>query len=856
MTISSRFSSKAAAHQLGLPSPRTTSRTTTKSRIHNGRHHRFLMFAAVYVIATFTIIGSTNERNQEQREMQLNLHHNNGKASPYSYFHVMTDHDSKLQQPGISSMVVTSAAPSPSSAANNQFIINDTRDRIKFEKLKEHLRKKSSLRRAVVKAHQQGKRRNKDLQSVQQQIEEEENSTTPTKQWHTKDATTTRQNTMKAKTKRPPVATISGNSTSSTNNKVFAQIFFGALAKRITNLQTQKQQLQTNKRAGTVASVSHQKMVHHIHNRLRATENPIFVLSLPGSASLTTSKYFQCGLNSRNDKDVAFYWTHKDYIDSDTTATVVQHNNHTITTSISESSKHRRSTRIAIGKCIQDNVLANQSNPLQNCGTAHVWTSMGYLSPTSQQCFFPQWNTRAMAGIANSYPNATYVLVSHASAEDWYETSTTKFKQNIAQHCSKQPHYNNDDGDSNSSSNGHRIPMDPKIASKHDWMEFYEWHRQAVRNFMNDNPQLHFVDISLEATNTSTILYKEFGLSKHCWMPPPASNYEPFNTEDTIQDSEWKSIQNQLPSPILVVSLPKSGTTSTQRFFQCGLGRNAAGHQWFFDEQSEKYQKIGKCIQNNIVRNNNSMSKYSNQSSSSSSTMFFEGCGNFSVWTDAGYLDDPISRRKNRSNQPSPGCFFPTMHDDALDAFYRAHPNGTIINVLRNPIDWYESARKWRRLTERMSKQCTGFPPPKSSRDEWVSFYNSHSQHVRNFVQQHSSLTFVEVSLESETTGQQLQDRTGIPSSCWGDCNPDKSKGTSCGVLKHESKKRQRQLLLPQQRRKFSSSSTNPQDQEMHRHEVEKENPETLKWMKLQRKFDRLRNIPVNIKQENGNHMP
>ena len=62
--------------------------------------------------------------------------------------------------------------------------------------------------------------------------------------------------------------------------------------------------------------------------------------------------------------------------------------------------------------------------------------------------------------------------------------------------------------------------------------------------------------------------------------------------------------------------------------------------------------------------------------------------------------------------------------------------------------------------------------------------------------------------------------------------------------------------MLPQQRRKFSSSSTNPQDQEMHRHEVEKENPETLKWMKLQRKFDRLRNIPVNIKQENGNHMP
>ena len=659
----------------------------------------------------------------------------------------------------------------------------------KKESLRGFLQTKSSLRKKNVQQHQQDTKTTTNVVTMEASadlvLRKEPTTEGNTRRRNTKGTTVSNNNKKKKDLKTPPPRHFV-TSEASAAPQAHPQIAFGTLAKRVATIhrgqRLQWEASQNNNHDNNNNNNNddnqhphhhHHQLSVHIQNRLRVVDNPVFVLSLPGSASLTTSRYFRCGLeSSANIKEVAFYWTHRD----DDTADMEQvqdsvdepvpgysHN------PVSDKKKTSGSRRviIPIGQCLQENTLA-QRPPLKGCGQAHVWTSMGYVSPSQQQCFFPSWNTTALSivddddndngnsnqhqhssssaleGLAREYPNATFVLVTQ-SPDQWYEASTSKFRDHVASYCS-----------------GDHIPS-TSDATREAWMTFYEWHQQSVRHFVQAHPSLNYVEVALEAPETSTTLYKHFGLSKLCWQPP---DHKPFNELDTPQ---LPATENTLPYPIFVASLPKSGTTSTQRFFQCGLGYYEAGHHWMHNQTSDKPMKIGKCMEGNLQHNRS----------------LFEGCGDFTVWADTGYLDEPITKmniHKRDINVPL-GCFFPTMHG-GLEAFYESNPNGTIMNVLRDPKQWYTSAMNWRKLPERMSKQCKGFPAPGSSPEAWRDFYEWHTQHVRDFATAHPSLTYVEVSLEADNTGKLLQDKTGIPEKCWGDCNPDRSKGM-CGVLKH-----------------------------------------------------------------------
>ena len=52
-----------------------------------------------------------------------------------------------------------------------------------------------------------------------------------------------------------------------------------------------------------------------------------------------------------------------------------------------------------------------------------------------------------------------------------------------------------------------------------------------------------------------------------------------------------------------------------------------------------------------------------------------------------------------------------------------------------------------------------------------LRFYDWHTEHVRNFAMHNPSMTYVEVSLEADETGQMLEDAIGIPAQCWGHAN-------------------------------------------------------------------------------------
>ena len=652
----------------------------------------------------------------------------------------------------------------------------------KHQHLKALLQAKSSLRRKIVEEHQKTQEKTGAVTTTK----DEENTATAI-------AVDTTRRVEGVQSSSDPIIR--------STKPLHQPIGFGGLVQRMASV-TREQRNEFEAAAQAKGHPVAKTLGHsqaHVQNRIRATEHPVFVLSLPGSASVTASNYFKCGWNRSSENDtenhnheVAFYWTHR-------------------TNKNNKDDKEK----IPIGQCLQENTQIHKlDNPLEGCGTSRIWSSMGYVtSPEStsstEQCFFPSWNEQTMRHLSQYYPNATFVLVTQ-SPESWSDGLTSKFRKNLVENC----------GNANSEA---PVPTSAD-ASSDEWMELYEWHQQSTRQFMMHRPDLHYLEVSLESQDSSTTLYHEFGLSKQCWQPPNHDTYKEYNMPLQASESRDDAVA-QLPYPILVASLPKSGTTSTQRFFQCGLGYYEAGHHWTHNYTSDKPMKIGKCMERNMLAGRD----------------LFEDCGDYNIWADTGYLDNPT---RPKAGVPKPGCYFPTLHG-GLEAFYKSYPNGTLMNVLRDPQQWYNSAIKWRRLPERMAKQCHdkpivggdgsgGFPKPGSSVSSWIDFYNWHTQHVRDFALAHPSISYVEVSLEGENTGRILQNITGIPESCWGDCNPDKSKG-KCGVLKDVRGYKGR--LHDAQEGYSESEDDAGNDTEL----------ENRKWSEIEGKFNKLKDTPVKI---------
>jgi hypothetical protein len=96
-------------------------------------------------------------------------------------------------------------------------------------------------------------------------------------------------------------------------------------------------------------------------------------------------------------------------------------------------------------------------------------------------------------------------------------------------------------------------------------------------------------------------------------ISPPQQEPEPV---------EWKVRSEvtlkELTYPVFMTSMPKSGTTSLWKFFQCGNQKSS--HNWIKKRSSSKSTLSGQCIQENIVAGKPP----------------FHNCGDFDVFTDTG----------------------------------------------------------------------------------------------------------------------------------------------------------------------------------------------------------------------------
>ncbi len=200
--------------------------------------------------------------------------------------------------------------------------------------------------------------------------------------------------------------------------------------------------------------------------------------------------------------------------------------------------------------------------------------------------------------------------------------------------------------------------------------------------------------------------------------------------------------QLKVPYPILHVSLPKSGTTSISRYFYCGqiwtahTFANTIG-----TTHKQKQMRVGHCYLNNVQAGRPPL----------------QDCGKYKVWSDLGHP------------RGTP-CYYPSVH--GLDAFVNAYPNATILLVTRNSTAWSNSVLKWKNGDLlRKWRRCDKFPNKQSSEQDLVKFYEWHAQNIREFVQQHPSLTFVEASLEDDDLADQLEAKIGVNASCLGHHN-------------------------------------------------------------------------------------
>lgn len=228
-----------------------------------------------------------------------------------------------------------------------------------------------------------------------------------------------------------------------------------------------------------------------------------------------------------------------------------------------------------------------------------------------------------------------------------------------------------------------------------------------------------------------------------------------------LSDFERKQMGRKRPTyplrvktPILIASLPKSGTSSAWRYFICS--GHLAAHTFGKLNQTLGH-RIGDCVERNIQQKRKP----------------FDGCGHYYVWSDCGSISAMHDKEQH--------CYYPSIH--ALEEMYEAYPEMTILNMRRNATRWVKSVLKYNDMANRWQAICKNQSsmPRTNSHGELLQFYNDHATRLRQFAKRHPSITYIEMQLEGDT-GHKMQETFGGPETCWRLCQPG-MKFKDCKVI-------------------------------------------------------------------------
>jgi hypothetical protein len=230
---------------------------------------------------------------------------------------------------------------------------------------------------------------------------------------------------------------------------------------------------------------------------------------------------------------------------------------------------------------------------------------------------------------------------------------------------------------------------------------------------------------------TMTVLLEQYALLYKTNELDQASG-----SDESSPSSPGKPEQKRLlPTPILVVGLPKTGTSTVHNFFK------KSGYSSSHYKCNESYF-CGMCFKSAIKSGKPPLAS----------------CGGYEVYAQ---MDVENTGQ----------CHFPQITD--LEILHEEAPNATFILSTRNMTHWATSVRNWvggvRSMAGRLAKCEEG--PKTRFPDDLIVWHHAHLERIREFVRTHPSHTLVEIDIEDPRTGEIMAQRFGSDARFWGHVN-------------------------------------------------------------------------------------
>lgn len=267
---------------------------------------------------------------------------------------------------------------------------------------------------------------------------------------------------------------------------------------------------------------------------------------------------------------------------------------------------------------------------------------------------------------------------------------------------------------------------------------------------------IHSAAISGENTGRSISAYTPSEIiegEEDCYRP------RAFDVSSMLNDGNRKI----LPKPWIHIGPPKTGTTTLEKFWKCGLNQQPSddlvSHNTckVSSEGLRKKAFKGRGIPKNPLQRCPSskvapcqfcgkcMGKAQNLS-----MPLLASCGNYDAWAQ---MDS------------SESCYYPQW--DYLDRIHEEAPGATLVFMFRNVSEWMNSVLHFRRGTmiENLDR-CR--PKHWRGRQHLKAWYCEIVKHARSFVAEHPSHTYLEIDLDNVASSQLVSRAFGIEKSCWG----------------------------------------------------------------------------------------
>jgi len=228
----------------------------------------------------------------------------------------------------------------------------------------------------------------------------------------------------------------------------------------------------------------------------------------------------------------------------------------------------------------------------------------------------------------------------------------------------------------------------------------------------------------------------------HCFIP------------DLSKTQEIMRSKKQLQLPILNVGMPKAGSSTLKKFFNC------SGYNSSHDQE-------GVCLAKAVIRDR--LQPFSGCKWTKTKQAFLQ----MDLNNRGHFVDGRIHMYKTLQ------CWWPQI--SFLDEIHKEYPNATFVMNFRPINDWIRSVQAHGRVPMHVrflkcSKNIPGLissSPVKGGvgHNDLKMFWCRHVQHIRNFVKKYPTHNLIEIDLYAKETPGLMGKLFNSSEECWGHAN-------------------------------------------------------------------------------------